>query len=88
MFTKLSQIHTAEIGASNHETSMPTVHHVLFKMVAAGISSLKIDLKNQFARFSVQCSFLLINTFGTLEVILLKTVEGSFKVAQLYFSAH
>ena len=45
-------IHTAEIGASNHTTSsMPTVHSVLFKMAAVGItkrlrgSSLKIDEK-------------------------------------------
>ena len=50
-------IHTAELGASNRNTSsMPTVHCVLFKMAAAGItkrlrgSSLKIDKKNQFAR--------------------------------------
>ena len=52
MFTKLSRIHTAELGASNHDTSsMPTVHCALFKMAAAGItkrlkgSSLKIDKK-------------------------------------------
>ena len=44
-----SPIHTAEIGASNHATSlMPTVHCALFKMAAAGITnrlrgSLKID---------------------------------------------
>ena len=45
-------IHTAELGASNHDTSsMPTVHCALFKMAAAGItkrlrgSSLKIDNK-------------------------------------------
>ena len=50
-------IHTAEIGASNHDaSSMPTVHCMLFKMAAAGISkrlkgsSLKIDKKNQFVR--------------------------------------
>ena len=43
---------TAELGASNHDTSsMPTVHCALFKMAAAGItkrlkgSSLKIDKK-------------------------------------------
>ena len=49
MFTKLS---TAELGASNHDTSsMPTVHCALFKMAAGGItkrlrgSSLKIDKK-------------------------------------------
>ena len=52
MFTKLSRIYTAELGASNHDTSsMPTVHCALFKMAAAGImkrlkgSSLKIDIK-------------------------------------------
>ena len=39
MFTKLSLIHTAELGASNHDTSsMPTVHCALFKMAAAGIT--------------------------------------------------
>ena len=50
-------IHTAEIGASNHDSSsMPTVHCAQFKMAPAGItkrlrsSSLKIDKKNQFAR--------------------------------------
>ena len=52
MFTKLSRIHGAEIGESNHDTSsMPTVHCTLFKMAAAGISkrlkgsSSKIDKK-------------------------------------------
>ena len=56
--TTCSPIHTAEIGARNHDTSsMPTAHCALFKMAVAGISkrlkvsSLKIDKKkNQFAR--------------------------------------
>ena len=52
--TRLSNSYkyTAEIGASNHDTSsMPTVHCALFKMAAAKISkrlkgsSLKIDKK-------------------------------------------
>ena len=53
MFIKLPQIHTEEIGASNHETSsMPKVHCALLKMAATGISkrlkgsSLKIDKKS------------------------------------------
>ena len=56
MFTKLSRIHRAEIGESNHDTSSkPTVYCALFKMAAAGISK---RLKGSYSKIDKKISSL------------------------------